>query len=171
MEFTSSPSSKLHTRLLLHQFCMNLLSERGELNKTNANRVSCEALYEASLNRKTRLKAYPFQARKQFELWRDFSCSMSINWKWIFIFHFGYSSARLSEKRKCHSSSKKFGSKVINRQYLHRKTGLKAYLFQAVWTLLHYSVNWKWIFIFHFGLMLLVQQDWVRKENVIHSLR
>ena len=27
------------TRLLLHQFCMTLLSERGESNKTNANKV------------------------------------------------------------------------------------------------------------------------------------
>ena len=46
MQFTSSPSSKLHTRLLLHQLCMTSLSERGESIKTNANKVSYEALYE-----------------------------------------------------------------------------------------------------------------------------
>ena len=35
---------------------MTLLSERGESNKTNANKVSYEASYEAPLTRKTRLK-------------------------------------------------------------------------------------------------------------------
>ena len=33
---------------------MTLLSERGESNKTNANKVSYEASYEAPLTRKTR---------------------------------------------------------------------------------------------------------------------
>ena len=37
---------KLRMRLLLHQFCMTLLSERGESNKTNANKVSYKASYE-----------------------------------------------------------------------------------------------------------------------------
>ena len=46
------PRMKLRMRLLLHQFCLTLLSERGESNKTNANKVS----YEAPLTRKTRLK-------------------------------------------------------------------------------------------------------------------
>ena len=45
-----------HTRLRFHQFCLTLLSERGESNKTNANKVSYKALYEAPLTRKTRLK-------------------------------------------------------------------------------------------------------------------
>ena len=44
------PLTKLRRRLLLHQFCMTLLSERGESNKTNENKVS----YEAPLTRKTR---------------------------------------------------------------------------------------------------------------------
>ena len=35
---------------------MTLLSERGESNKTNANKVSYEASYEAPLTRKTRLE-------------------------------------------------------------------------------------------------------------------
>ena len=39
---------KLRMRFLLHQFCMTLLSERGESNKTNANKVSSEAWYETS---------------------------------------------------------------------------------------------------------------------------
>ena len=43
---------KLPTILLLHPFCKTLLSERGESNKTNANKV----LYKAPLTRKTRLK-------------------------------------------------------------------------------------------------------------------
>ena len=47
---------KLRTRLLLHQFCLTLLSESGESSKTNANDVSYKALYEASLTRKTKLK-------------------------------------------------------------------------------------------------------------------
>ena len=50
------PHTKLGTRLLLHQFCMTLLSERGESNKTNANEVSYEASYEAPLTRKTRIE-------------------------------------------------------------------------------------------------------------------
>ena len=48
---------KLNMTLLLHQFCMTLLSERGESIKTNANKVSYKALYEALLTRKTRLKS------------------------------------------------------------------------------------------------------------------
>ena len=47
---------KPRTRLLLHQFCMTLLSERGESNKTYAKEVSYEASYEAPLTRKSRLK-------------------------------------------------------------------------------------------------------------------
>ena len=47
---------KLRTRLLLHQFCLTLLSERGESNKTNAKKVSYKGSYEASLTTKTRLK-------------------------------------------------------------------------------------------------------------------
>ena len=39
---------------------MTLLSERGESNKTNANKVSYEALYEAPLTRKTRLERKSF---------------------------------------------------------------------------------------------------------------
>ena len=35
--------TKLRTRLCLHQFWMTLHSERGESNKTNANKVSYEA--------------------------------------------------------------------------------------------------------------------------------
>ena len=41
--FLVEPCTKLRMRLLLYQFCMTLLSERGESNKTNANKV----LYEA----------------------------------------------------------------------------------------------------------------------------
>ena len=52
------PLTKLHKRLLLHQFCLTLLSEGGESNKNNANEVSYEASYEALLTRKTRLKKY-----------------------------------------------------------------------------------------------------------------
>ena len=36
---------------------MNLLSQRGESNKTYANKVLYEASYEAPLTRKTRLKS------------------------------------------------------------------------------------------------------------------
>ena len=36
---------------------MTLLSERGESNKSNANKVSYEALYQAQLTRKTRLES------------------------------------------------------------------------------------------------------------------
>ena len=43
-------------RLLLHQFCLTLLSELSESNKTNANEVSYKASYKALLTRKTRLK-------------------------------------------------------------------------------------------------------------------
>ena len=48
------PRPKLRKRLILHQFCMTLLSERGESNKTNANKVS----YGAPLTRKTRLNTF-----------------------------------------------------------------------------------------------------------------
>ena len=43
-------------RLLLHQFCMTLLSERGESNKTNANKILLKASYKAPLTRKIRLQ-------------------------------------------------------------------------------------------------------------------
>jgi hypothetical protein len=42
--------------LLLHQFCMNLLSKRGESKQKDGNKVSYKALYEAPLTRKTRLE-------------------------------------------------------------------------------------------------------------------
>ena len=58
------PRLKLGTRLLLHQFCMALLSERGESNKTDAKEVSYEALHEAPLTRKTRLKS-PLATKEQ----------------------------------------------------------------------------------------------------------
>ena len=43
---------------------MTLLSERGESNKSNANKVSYEASYKASLTRKTRLKTFLHEIRK-----------------------------------------------------------------------------------------------------------
>ena len=49
------PPTKPCIKLLLHQFCLTLLSKRGESNKTNAKEVSYEASYEAPLTRKTRL--------------------------------------------------------------------------------------------------------------------
>ena len=49
---------KPRTKLILHQFCMTLLSESGESNKTNANKVSYEASYEAPLTRKTSLSEF-----------------------------------------------------------------------------------------------------------------
>ena len=55
------PRTKLRKRLILHQFCLTLLSDLGESNKTNANEVSYEASYEAPLSRKTRLEFFlPF---------------------------------------------------------------------------------------------------------------
>ena len=49
------PRTKLRTRLLLHQFCMTLLLEKDESNKTNANKVLYEASYKAPLTRKIRI--------------------------------------------------------------------------------------------------------------------
>ena len=51
-----SSHTQFFTRLLLHPFCMTLLSERGESNKIDANKVSQKASYKAPLTRKTRLE-------------------------------------------------------------------------------------------------------------------
>ena len=51
------PRTKLPMWLHFHQFCLTLLSERGESYKTNANKVSYEASYEDPLTRKTRLQS------------------------------------------------------------------------------------------------------------------
>ena len=51
----SGTGTKLCTRLRLHQFCLTLLSERGDSYKTDANKIWYEALYKAPLTRKTRL--------------------------------------------------------------------------------------------------------------------
>ena len=53
--FAVEPCTKLHTRLLLYQFCMTLLWEIGESNKTNGNKVLYDASCEAPLSKKTRL--------------------------------------------------------------------------------------------------------------------
>ena len=45
-----------------------LLSERGESYKTNANKVSYEALYEAPLTRKTRLEDW-VEPKKSGQVW------------------------------------------------------------------------------------------------------
>ena len=47
---------KLHTRLCSRQFCLTHLSMRTKSYKTDAKQVLHEALYEAPLTRKTRLK-------------------------------------------------------------------------------------------------------------------
>ena len=62
---------KLCMRLLLHQFCMTLLSERGESNKSNANKVLYEASYEAPLTTKTRLKTFLHEIKKYAKICLD----------------------------------------------------------------------------------------------------
>ena len=52
----SGASYKASYKLLLHQFCMTFLLERGVSNITNANKVSYEVSYVAPLTRKTKLQ-------------------------------------------------------------------------------------------------------------------
>ena len=70
---------KLYMTLLLHQFCMTLLSERGESNKTNAKKVSNEVLYEAPLARKTRLES-------RLSALQKFIVVPRLNFHWSFYF-------------------------------------------------------------------------------------
>ena len=65
------PRTRLCTRLILHQFRLTLLSEKGVSNKTSANKVSYEALYEAPLTRKTRLQS---EISKNNDAQGDFFC-------------------------------------------------------------------------------------------------
>ena len=51
--------------LYFHQFCLTLLSEKGESYITNANKVLYKALYKTPLTRKIRLKCTPFQLCSQ----------------------------------------------------------------------------------------------------------
>ena len=50
---------------------MTLLSERGESNKSNANKVLYEASYEAPLTTKTRLKTFLHEIKKYAKICLD----------------------------------------------------------------------------------------------------
>ena len=78
----------LHARLLLHQFCMTLFSERGESNKTDANKVLYKASYEAPLIRKIRLHSNLIPASLLASLcWgSEFQVSFIIKFDFIRVF-------------------------------------------------------------------------------------